>query len=173
MLMSFVHNSKIVDYSCSYIMLMSWNLLPFSANLISGKKKKSHDARYGKHGGCSVMVQKSISSVSISRSFSRHIFPDMSQDDCVEILFQCVPVYSLCVSVVDEHPKCSKFLTRYTPHVVLFIIIDSRTVHKYNHPSCRLLHFWTLTTNHCLPFCSLFPPKMKFYHLKGFHSSFA
>jgi hypothetical protein len=37
--MSFVCNSKIVDCSCSYIMLMSWNL-PFSANLNFRKRKK-------------------------------------------------------------------------------------------------------------------------------------
>lgn len=49
-------------------------------------------------GGWSVMVKKSISNVSISRSFLLHIFPKMSQDGCVEMLFHSLSLSSVTFS---------------------------------------------------------------------------
>jgi len=159
--MSFVCNSKIVDCSCSYIMLTSWNLLPFSANLNfrKRKKKKSHDARYGNWRVQCYGAEINIQCVNFQVIFTSHLPIDVTGWLCTNVVSQNVPVSPLCVSVVEGHPKCSKFLTRYTLCVVLFIVIDSKTVHKYSHPLCRLLHFWTLTTNHS---AHCFPTKCSF-----------
>ena len=162
MLTSFVCNSKIVDCSCFYIMLMSWNLLPFSANLNFRKRKKSHDARYGNWRVQCYGEEINLQCVNFQVIFTSRLPIDVTGWLCRNVVSQFVPVCPLCVSVVEGHPECSKLLTHYTLCVVLCIVIDRRTVHEYNHPSCRLLHFWTLTTNHSLPFCSLFPHKMKF-----------
>jgi hypothetical protein len=156
-LMSLVFNSKIVDCSSSYIMLMSWNLLPFSANLIFRKIKKSHDAIYEKWR-VHCYGAESISNVSISRSFSLHVFPQMSQDDCRNDVSQFVPVCPLCVTVAG-HPECLKFFTHYTLCVYHYWQQNNTQIQSSIMPVTPL---WNLTANHSLPFCSLFPHKMKF-----------
>jgi len=121
-------------------MLMSWNLLHFSANLNFRKRKKVTWCQIWQLEGTMLWCRNQSPVCQFPGHFhftTSHRCHRMTVYKC------CFTVCPLCVSILEGHPECSKFLTCYTLCVVLFIIIDSRTVHKYNHPSCRLLHFWT------------------------------